>query len=95
MIRVNRRTIAESSTGKCDVIKMYGAEWCIDCRQARMYFERNDITFEYIDVSIDVDEMETVIRFNEGRRSIPVVVFPDGTHLTEPTEAELEAKLAG
>jgi mycoredoxin len=77
------------------MIKMYGAEWCIDCRQARMYFERNDIEFEYIDVSVEVDEMDTVIRYNEGRRSIPVVVFRDGTHLTEPTDAELEAKLAG
>lgn len=35
------------------------------------------------------------MRYNEGRRSVPVVVFPDGTHLTEPTDAELEAKLAG
>ena len=28
-----------------------------------------------------------------GRTQIPVVVFPDGTHFTEPTDAELAAKL--
>ena len=72
---------------------MYGAQWCGDCRRAKSYLERNDVPFTYVDLEAEPDHMGTVIRYNEGRRSIPVVVFGDGTHLTEPTDAELAAKL--
>ena len=76
------------------MITMYGADWCGDCRRAKQYFDRNDVPYVYIDVSADPKEMESVIRYNDGRRSIPVVVFPDGSHLTEPTVADLSEKLA-
>ena len=76
------------------MITMYGADWCGDCRRAKHYLDRNAVPYEYIDVAADPAEMETVIRYNGGRRNIPVVVFPDGTHLTEPTDADLSAKLA-
>ncbi|MFN9959775.1 MAG: NrdH-redoxin, partial [bacterium] len=36
---------------------------------------------------------EKVIEINGGKRSIPVIVFPDGTHLTEPSDKDLKAKL--
>lgn len=76
-----------------DVV-MYGAQWCGDCRRAKSYLERNDIPFTYVDLEAEPDHMATVMQYNEGRRSIPVVVFGDGTHLTEPTDAELAAKLS-
>ena len=76
------------------MITMYGADWCGDCRRAKNYLDRNAVPYEYIDVAADPTEVETVIRYNGGRRGIPVVVFPDGTHLTEPTDADLSAKLA-
>ncbi len=76
------------------MITMYGADWCGDCRRAKRYLDRNAVPYEYIDVAADPTEIETVIRYNGGRRTIPVVVFPDGTHLTEPTDADLSAKLA-
>ena len=76
------------------MITMYGADWCSDCRRAKQYLDRNDVSYVYVDLDAMPDEMESVIRYNGGRRSIPVVVFPDGTHLTEPTDAELAEKLA-
>ncbi|NBV95666.1 MAG: NrdH-redoxin, partial [Actinobacteria bacterium] len=36
---------------------------------------------------------DKVIEINNGMRSIPVIMFPDGTHLTEPSDAELKEKL--
>lgn len=76
------------------MITVYGADWCGDCRRAKQYLERNAVPYDYIDVAANPDEMDTVIRYNDGRRSIPVVVFPDGSHLTEPTDADLSQKLA-
>lgn len=73
-------------------IVMYGADWCGDCRQAKRWFERNEIAYTWVDLEEDPDEIEAVIRYNNGRRNIPVVVFSDGSHLTEPTDAELRAR---
>lgn len=74
-------------------ITMYGAQWCGDCRRAKRYLESNDIPYSWVDLEANPDEIETVMAYNGGRKSIPVVVFPDGSHLTEPSDAELEAKL--
>ena len=74
-------------------VVMYGAQWCGDCRRAKAYFERNDVPFTYVDLEAEPDHMATVLRYNEGRRNIPVVVFSDGSHLTEPTDQALAEKL--
>ena len=78
---------------KTTPIVMYGAEWCGDCRRARRYFETNDIPFDYIDLTV-VDDAADKAKAISGRTNIPVVVFPDGTHQVEPTDADLSAKLA-
>ncbi len=74
-------------------ITMYSAQWCSDCRRTKRYLEENDVPFTLIDLEEHPEEIDAVIAYNGGRRSIPVVVFPDGSHLTEPTDAEMDAKL--
>lgn len=74
-------------------ITIYGAEWCSDCRRTKQYLETNNIPYTWIDLVADPAEIETVMAYNGGRKSIPVVVFPDGSHLTEPSDAEMDAKL--
>ena len=49
--------------------------------------------FTYVDLEERPDEMQEVITRNDGMRSIPVIVFDDGSHLTEPTNGALAAKL--
>jgi mycoredoxin len=74
-------------------ITMYGAEWCGDCRRSKRFLDGNNVSYNYIDVEADVSASEKVIEINGGMRSIPVIVFPDGTHLTEPSDNALKEKL--
>lgn len=74
-------------------ITIYSAQWCADCRRTKRYLETNDIPFTLIDLEENPEEIEAVIAYNGGRKSIPVVVFPDGSHLTEPSDEEMDAKL--
>jgi mycoredoxin len=74
-------------------IVMYGADWCGDCRRSKAFLERRGVPFTYVDLEERPDQMDEVIRRNEGMRSIPVIVFDDGSHLTEPSNADLAAKL--
>ena len=75
-------------------ITMYGADWCGDCRRSKRLFEELDIQVNHIDVEVDKSAAEKVVEINGGAQSIPVIVFSDGTHLTEPSDNELKAKLA-
>lgn len=74
-------------------ITMYGAEWCGDCRRSKRFLDSNSVTYTYIDVEADTSASDKVVEINGGMRSIPVIVFPDGTHLTEPSDNALKEKL--
>jgi glutaredoxin len=54
-----------------------------------------DLGVEYtlIDVESDPSAAAKVMEINGGMQSIPVIVFSDGTHLTEPSDSDLKAKL--
>ena len=74
-------------------ITMYGADWCGDCRRSKRLFEELDVQVNHIDVEKDESTAAKVIEINGGAKSIPVIVFSDGTHLTEPSDNDLKAKL--
>ena len=74
-------------------ITVYGAEWCGDCRRSKRFLDSNNVKYNYIDVEADVTASDKVIEINGGQRSIPVIIFSDGTHLTEPSDIALKEKL--
>lgn len=75
-------------------IVMYSTSWCGDCRRAKRVFA--SLGVEYTEINIEEDERaaEEVVRLNRGNRSVPTILFPDGSVLVEPSNAALEAKLA-
>jgi len=75
-------------------ITMYGADWCGDCRRSKRLFEELDVQVNHIDVEVDKSAAAMVVEINGGAQSIPVIVFSDGTHLTEPSDNDLKAKLS-
>jgi mycoredoxin len=74
-------------------IVFYGTSWCGDCRRARQIFSQMNV--EYTEVNIDADrQAETFVKqINRGNRSVPTIVFPDGSTLTEPDNVSLSNKL--
>ena len=74
-------------------IVMYGADWCGDCRRSKRLLEELNVEYTLIDVDADLTAADKVIEINGGAKSIPVLVFQDGTHLTEPSDIDLKAKL--
>ena len=74
-------------------ITMYSADWCGDCVRSKRLLDSLEVSYELIDVESVPGASEKVIEINGGKRSIPVILFPDGTHLTEPSDIDLKAKL--
>ncbi len=72
-----------------DHIIMYGATWCSDCRRAKEFFGRYKVPYEYIDIDARPEFVPVIEEINNGMRSIPVILFPDGNVLVEPSNQEL------
>ena len=75
------------------MITVYSADWCGDCRRSKRLLAKLNVEYKLIDVETDLTAADKVREINGGMRSIPVIVFDDGTHLTEPSDADLTAKL--
>ena len=75
-----------------DMIKIYSTTWCPDCKRAKKFFGEHRIPYENIDIERDPAGMAYVEQVNQGKRVIPTIVFPDGSLLVEPSDAELAAK---
>ena len=71
---------------------MYGAEWCGDCRRSKSLLDRLEVDYDYVDLLLVEDGADRA-RAISGRTNIPVIVFPDNTHLVEPSDAEVRTKL--
>jgi len=75
-----------------DRITMYGADWCSDCRRTKRQLDGLGIAYDYLDVEESMELADAAQRIS-GRTNIPVVVYPDGAHQVEPSNAAVEAKL--
>lgn len=74
-------------------ITVYGANWCPDCRRSKRFLGDQRIAFDWVDLEVHPEQTVEVERRNGGKRIIPTIVFPDGSHLAEPTNDELADKL--
>ena len=73
-------------------IVMYTTQYCSDCRQAKAFFEANDIPYIPISIEGNREATEFVMRMNNGYKSVPTIIFPDGSVLVEPSWKELKEK---
>ena len=76
-----------------DEIQIYGAPWCPDCRRAKRFLGDQRIAYGWHDVEADPEGLKVVQERNGGNNVIPTIVFPDGSHLSEPSNEELADKL--
>ena len=72
---------------------MYGAEWCGDCKRSQRLLNELNVEYTYINIEEVDGAADKVVEINGGAQSIPVIVFADGTHMTEPSDPDLRKKL--
>ncbi|WIX79403.1 glutaredoxin domain-containing protein [Amycolatopsis carbonis] len=72
---------------------VYGASWCPDVKRSRALLDSRGVAYDYVDVEADPTAEALVRSLQDGARRIPTIVFGDGTHLVEPSDDELSARL--
>ena len=83
---------ADESATTTSGITMFGAEWCRDCRRSKKLLDELGVDYDYVDLE-SVDDGADRAKAISGRTQIPVIVFADNSHLVEPSDADVRAKL--
>ena len=76
-----------------DAIILYGHPACPALGPVKGLLTQSKVHFDYIDIHQDSAAAARVRAINDGNESVPTLLFPDGSTLTEPSVGELKAKL--
>lgn len=74
-------------------VTVYGAPWCPDCKRAKAFLSSHRIAYDWVDIDQDATGLARVLQIQRGGRTIPTIVFGDGSVLLEPSDEELAARL--
>ena len=75
-------------------LTVYTTSWCGFCHRLMTVLKSSGIPYDAVDIEQDPAAAEFVSSVNDGNRTVPTVKFADGSTLTNPSAAEVKAKLA-
>jgi mycoredoxin len=74
-------------------ITMYSTTWCGYCSRLKSQLDRAGIGYTEVNIEHAPDAAEFVMKVNNGNQTVPTVLFPDGSAATNPSLAEVRARL--
>jgi mycoredoxin len=72
---------------------IYSTEWCGYCHRLMRQLDREGVGYTLVNIEDDPEAADFVMSVNGGNRTVPTVLFRDGTALTNPTLAEVLHKV--
>ncbi|MBL8996650.1 MAG: FAD-dependent oxidoreductase [Gemmatimonadetes bacterium] len=79
-------------TPSFDGIRVLGSEWSAASFDAKEFLSRNRVPYQWVDLDRDAAARALAESLAGGMTRLPIVVFPDGSHLVAPGQVELAAK---
>lgn len=76
-------------------VVMYTTTWCGYCFRLKKVLQAEGVSFSEVDIENDPAAAEFVASVNGGNQTVPTLRFADGSTLTNPSGAQVKAKLAG
>lgn len=73
---------------------MYTTGWCGFCQRLKSQLARAGVEYDEVDIERTPGAAEIVMAANGGNRTVPTLVFSDGTSQTNPSPGEVSTKLA-
>jgi mycoredoxin len=83
-----------AETEPTPLVTMYSTQWCGYCHRLRSQLDREGIAYEVVDIEHVPDAASVVEQVNNGNQTVPTLVYADGTAQTNPSVADVKAKLA-
>ena len=75
-------------------VTMYTTSWCGYCFRLKKLMQREGIDFAEVDIEADEQAADLVMQANGGNRTVPTLVFADGSALTNPSIDQVKHQLS-
>jgi mycoredoxin len=75
-------------------VTMFSTTWCGYCRVLKQALDREGIGYTEVNIENEPGAADYVQGVNGGNQTVPTVLFPDGSALTNPSLAQVKAALA-
>jgi mycoredoxin len=85
---------SEQTAQETATLTMYSTRWCGYCRRLSSQLDREGIGYKVVDIEQVPDAALLVEQVNHGNQTVPTLVYADGSAQTNPSLADVKAKLA-
>ncbi|MFQ5982300.1 MAG: response regulator, partial [Woeseiaceae bacterium] len=75
-----------------DGIRVAGTLWSASSHNVKDFLARSQIPYQFLDIERDAEARTLVEQINGSTHQLPVVLFPDGSALVEPSLTEVAEK---
>ena len=75
-------------------VTLFTTTWCGYCVRLKSQLERQGIDYLEVDIESDPDAAIVVAKANAGDLTVPTLMFADGSTLSNPSIAQVSARLA-
>ena len=73
---------------------MFTTDWCGYCKRLKKQLDTAGIGYTEVNIEQVDGTPELVMSLNNGNRTVPTILYPDGSAATNPSLAQVQAKLA-
>ena len=76
-------------------IQLFGTRWSPKAYELRMFLAQNHLPYQWVDVeqSSTADSTAALHKSDGTTETLPLMIFPDGTKVSEPTTADIAKKI--
>ena len=76
-----------------DGIRVAGTLWSSNSHTVKDFLARNQIPYQWLDIELDTEARNLVESVTEGKHLLPVVFFPDGNTLIDPSIQDVAERI--
>lgn len=74
-------------------VTMFSTSWCGYCRRLKSQMDGAGIAYDEVNIEEQPAAAGFVEQVNGGNRTVPTVLFPDGSAATNPSLADVQRRL--
>jgi len=74
-------------------IRVVGLRWSPSSHAIKDFLGRNQVPYQWLDLEVDAEARQLVQQLEPETPQLPLVLFPDGSRLEEPTPLQLAEKI--
>lgn len=75
-------------------VTMYSTTWCGYCKRLKSQLDEAGVVYSEVNIEENEAAAQLVEKVNGGNRTVPTLVFSDGTAMTNPSAKAVIEKLA-